>query len=117
MVLASFANLVSGLYRQIGPPGPSGYECKGFADDSRTLRVLNEQIEDTLRQGANVPQREYLLRDQVQNCLSDVGNVLVGGSSGDPGLGLYIGIAGGIAAGIAGVALYKRSKNNGKVKQ
>lgn len=112
MPITSFANLVSNLYKQIGPSGPSGYECQGYAEDSRILGVINDQIQESIRQGLDVPQREYLLRDQVQKCLSDVGNVVVGGSNSDPGLGLYIGIGAGIAAGVAGVAFYMKSKNN-----
>lgn len=120
MVLTSFANLLSNLYRQIGPAGPEPklYECEGYARDSAMLESVNKSIENALNQGANVPQRYYLLREQVQNCLSDVGNIIAGSSQNDPSLGLYIGVAGAVAGGIGGLAWYMKSRSvNNKSKR
>lgn len=130
-----FGNILTHLYNQMNPffPGSgssssSQYTCQGYTADSKALEFMNEVIPkdiEMLKKSGIDPftnpghLRDLALREQIQKCLSDAGNVLLGGSNNEPSLGLYIGIGAGIAAGIGGLAWYlkSRSKKSEKTSQ
>lgn len=132
-------NLLTQLYNQLNPfvPGSGSdsgsgsgggslsYTCQGYVEDLRELRAAEEIVARLEKLRGNYPAEaeQALARAndhirEVKNCL-DPSNLISGGGTSDPNIGLYIAIGVGVVAGVGGLAYYlkKRSKKSEKTSQ
>lgn len=99
------------------------YTCQGYVEDLRNLGAHEDavaRLNKILADKSYSPESEQGLKHslalsndyikEIKNCLSDPSNLISGGGTGEPNVGMYIALGIGIAAGIGGLAWYLKSR-------